>query len=56
MLTAGRPYYARLAELDFAQARREVDEHHWLMLHLVARLLHLGRGRHDAQLGPVGSV
>ena len=34
MLTAGRPYYARLAELDFARARREVDEHLWLMLHL----------------------
>ena len=34
MVTAGRPYYARLADLDFAQAHREVDEHLWLMLHL----------------------
>jgi NAD(P)-dependent dehydrogenase (short-subunit alcohol dehydrogenase family) len=34
MVTAGRPYYARLADLDFTQARREVDEHLWLMLHL----------------------
>jgi NAD(P)-dependent dehydrogenase (short-subunit alcohol dehydrogenase family) len=34
MVTAGRPYYARLADLDFARARREVDEHLWLMLHL----------------------
>jgi NAD(P)-dependent dehydrogenase (short-subunit alcohol dehydrogenase family) len=34
MVTAGRPYYARLADLDFARAHREVDEHLWLMLHL----------------------
>jgi len=34
MVTAGRPYYAPLAELDFARAHREVDEHLWLMLHL----------------------
>src|SRR5215216_1928529 len=34
MVTAGRPYYASLAELDFAKAHREVDEHLWLMLHL----------------------
>jgi NAD(P)-dependent dehydrogenase (short-subunit alcohol dehydrogenase family) len=34
MVTAGRPYYARLADLDFARARREVDEHLWLTLHL----------------------
>ena len=34
MVTAGRPYYARLADLDFARARREVDEHLWLMLHM----------------------
>jgi NAD(P)-dependent dehydrogenase (short-subunit alcohol dehydrogenase family) len=34
MVAAGRPYYAPLAELDFAQARRELDEHFWLPLHL----------------------
>jgi NAD(P)-dependent dehydrogenase (short-subunit alcohol dehydrogenase family) len=34
MVTAGRPYYARLAELDFARAHREVDEHLWLTLHV----------------------
>ncbi len=34
MVTAGRPYYAPLAELDFAKARREVDEHLFLPLHL----------------------
>src|SRR5215210_9183556 len=34
MVTAGRPYYARLADMDFAQAHREVDEHLWLTLHV----------------------
>jgi NAD(P)-dependent dehydrogenase (short-subunit alcohol dehydrogenase family) len=34
MVTAGRPYYTRLADLDFAQAHREVDEHLWLTLHV----------------------
>jgi NAD(P)-dependent dehydrogenase (short-subunit alcohol dehydrogenase family) len=34
MVTAGRPYYAPLADFDFAQARRDVDEHLWLALHL----------------------
>lgn len=27
MVTAGRQYYARLAEMDFAQARQALDEH-----------------------------
>src|SRR5215218_3071992 len=34
MVTAGRPYYARLADLDFEQAHREVDEHLWLTVHV----------------------
>ncbi len=34
MVTAGGPYYAPLAEMDFAEARRSVDEHVWLALHL----------------------
>jgi NAD(P)-dependent dehydrogenase (short-subunit alcohol dehydrogenase family) len=34
MVTAGRPYYARLADIDLAQAHREVDEHLWLTLHV----------------------
>jgi NAD(P)-dependent dehydrogenase (short-subunit alcohol dehydrogenase family) len=34
MVSAGRPYYAPLADLDFAQAHRELDEHFWLPLHL----------------------
>jgi NAD(P)-dependent dehydrogenase (short-subunit alcohol dehydrogenase family) len=32
MVTAGRPYYAPLAEFDFARGQREVDEHLWLTL------------------------
>ena len=34
LVTAGRPYYARLADLDLAQARREVDEHLLLPIHV----------------------
>jgi NAD(P)-dependent dehydrogenase (short-subunit alcohol dehydrogenase family) len=32
LVTAGRPYYAPLADLDLTQARRSVDEHLWLAL------------------------
>jgi NAD(P)-dependent dehydrogenase (short-subunit alcohol dehydrogenase family) len=32
MVTAGGPYYARLADMDFGQARRNIDEHLWLTL------------------------
>jgi NAD(P)-dependent dehydrogenase (short-subunit alcohol dehydrogenase family) len=34
MVTAGGPYYARLADSDFTQARRNVEEEFWLPLHL----------------------
>jgi len=34
MVTAGGPYYARLADIDFEQARRNVDQHLWLPLHV----------------------
>jgi NAD(P)-dependent dehydrogenase (short-subunit alcohol dehydrogenase family) len=34
MVTAGGPYYARLADMDFARAQRELDEHLWLSLHV----------------------
>jgi NAD(P)-dependent dehydrogenase (short-subunit alcohol dehydrogenase family) len=37
LVTAGRPYYAPLPDLDFAAARRSFDDHFWLALHL-ARL------------------
>ncbi len=34
MVTAGGPYYARLADIDFTQARRNVEEEFWLPLHV----------------------
>jgi len=34
LVSAGGPYYAPLAEIDFEQARRAVEEHLWLALHL----------------------
>jgi NAD(P)-dependent dehydrogenase (short-subunit alcohol dehydrogenase family) len=34
LVTAGGPYYAPLAELDFARARRDLEEHLLLPLHL----------------------
>lgn len=34
MVTAGGPYYGALRELDFDRARRSVEEHLWLPLHL----------------------
>jgi NAD(P)-dependent dehydrogenase (short-subunit alcohol dehydrogenase family) len=37
MVTVGAPYYARLADIDFAQARRNVDQHFWLPLHIARR-------------------
>ena len=48
LLTAGSPYYAPLAELDLDRARREVDEHLWLPIH-VARAA-LGRVRPGGSL------
>lgn len=32
LVTAGRPYYAPLTEVDFDQARRSFDDHIWLAL------------------------
>jgi NAD(P)-dependent dehydrogenase (short-subunit alcohol dehydrogenase family) len=34
LVTAGGNYYVRLADLDFAEARRQVDDHLWLPLHI----------------------
>jgi NAD(P)-dependent dehydrogenase (short-subunit alcohol dehydrogenase family) len=34
MVTAGSPYYARLVDIDFEQARRNVDQHFLLPLHV----------------------
>jgi NAD(P)-dependent dehydrogenase (short-subunit alcohol dehydrogenase family) len=37
MVTAGGPYYARLADIDFARARHNVDQEFWLPLHVAHR-------------------
>jgi NAD(P)-dependent dehydrogenase (short-subunit alcohol dehydrogenase family) len=68
MVTAGRPYYARLADMDFAEARRALDDH-LVMLLQVARsavgkvrpggtLLFMGGtgGRHPAIGGGLAST
>jgi NAD(P)-dependent dehydrogenase (short-subunit alcohol dehydrogenase family) len=34
IVTAGSPYYARLADIDFTQARRSVEQRLWLALHV----------------------
>ncbi|MEV6847022.1 SDR family oxidoreductase [Actinoplanes sp. NPDC051411] len=39
MVTAGGNYYARLADLDLAQARKLVDEHLWLPVHLARAVI-----------------
>jgi NAD(P)-dependent dehydrogenase (short-subunit alcohol dehydrogenase family) len=39
MVTAGGNYYARLADLDFAEARKLVDEHLWLPVHLARAVI-----------------
>ena len=41
LVTAGGPYYARLEEIDIAEARRDVDNHLWLPI----RLAQLAVGR-----------
>jgi NAD(P)-dependent dehydrogenase (short-subunit alcohol dehydrogenase family) len=43
MVTAGRPYYARLADIDLDHARREFDEH--LLLAIQVSRLAVGRVR-----------
>jgi NAD(P)-dependent dehydrogenase (short-subunit alcohol dehydrogenase family) len=37
LVTAGKPYYAPLADIDFEEARHNLDGHFWLALH-IARL------------------
>src|SRR5215471_12854508 len=34
MVTAGRPYYARLADMDFAEARHGLEEHIFMCLQI----------------------
>ena len=40
MVTAGRPYYGRLAEMDFAEVRRTVEEHLLLALQIARNAVH----------------
>jgi NAD(P)-dependent dehydrogenase (short-subunit alcohol dehydrogenase family) len=40
MVTAGRPYYGRLADMDFAQVRRFLDEHLLLPLQIARNAAH----------------
>jgi hypothetical protein len=39
LATSGGPYYAGLADIDFAQARRNVDAVFWLSLHIARRVV-----------------
>ena len=39
MVTAGGPYYAPLATMDFAEARRDLDGHLWLLLHVARQAI-----------------
>jgi NAD(P)-dependent dehydrogenase (short-subunit alcohol dehydrogenase family) len=49
LVTAGGPHYAPLAEMDFAAARRTVEEHLWLPLQL-ARIAARGNMRPGGSL------
>jgi NAD(P)-dependent dehydrogenase (short-subunit alcohol dehydrogenase family) len=40
MVTAGRPYYGRLVDMDFAQARRALDAHLLLVLQVARNAAH----------------
>jgi len=54
MVTTGGPYYVRLAEIDFTQARRNVEEVFWLPLH-IARCV-VGKVRPDGTLLFIGGT
>jgi NAD(P)-dependent dehydrogenase (short-subunit alcohol dehydrogenase family) len=54
LVTAGGPYYAPLAEIDFERARAHLDGHLWLALH-VARLA-VGKVRPGGTLLFVGGT
>ena len=40
MVTAGQPHYGRLLDMDFEQARRDLDEHLLLMLQVARNAAH----------------
>jgi NAD(P)-dependent dehydrogenase (short-subunit alcohol dehydrogenase family) len=54
LLTGGGPYYAPLAELDFARARASIDQHLWVPLQ-IARLS-IGRVRPGGSLVFMGGT
>jgi NAD(P)-dependent dehydrogenase (short-subunit alcohol dehydrogenase family) len=39
MVTSGGPYYAKLKDIDFPKARRNVEEHLWLVLHVARSIV-----------------
>ena len=45
MVTAGGPYYARLADIDFTRARRNVEEELWLPLYIARCAIGKAPGR-----------
>ena len=52
MVTAGRPNYGRLVDMDFAQVRRDLDEHLLLVLQVARDAAEQGEtGRHAAVHG-----
>jgi NAD(P)-dependent dehydrogenase (short-subunit alcohol dehydrogenase family) len=54
LVTAGGPYYAPLAEMDFERAHRSVEDHLWLPLHLARWAV--GRVRPGGSLVFVGGT
>jgi NAD(P)-dependent dehydrogenase (short-subunit alcohol dehydrogenase family) len=44
LVTAGRPYYGLLAEMDFEAARRSLEDHYWLAFHLARAAVAKVRG------------
>jgi NAD(P)-dependent dehydrogenase (short-subunit alcohol dehydrogenase family) len=54
MVTAGRPYYGLLAEMDFAAARRSLDDHYWLTFHLARAAI--GKVRTGGSLALMGGT
>jgi len=54
MVTAGRPYYALLADIDVEEASRSLDDHQWLAIR-IARLA-VGKVRPGGSLVFVGGT
>ena len=54
MVTAGGPYYTRLADMDFALARRNVEQEFWMPLHVARRCA--GKVRAGGTLLLIGGI